>query len=460
MKKYFYFAALAVTALLTACSSDSDTNGSGAIIDPVVKAPEMVAEINGEPMTVKSNVFFATLCDDGEVNESIVPDNSWTLQKNVNNCDFYKYKGSYNPNPNNSHEEKEPCRAIVAAHIDEMDWQDWAQPETSIAYASYNSQDGGIGNQKEIMQPNNTVISTQDANAKINASTSSSAFRYDFLDAKTEKWYITGTVQEYKDGKLVYDKKGNPELKKQTTELTQYKLYTCNCGRDVCRHQQYIGFDINGDGKIDWINVVIATEFNKPESDKTEELPTIEYNGSIDVDIHQQEHKDWSAIKTTIHIRDVVSEVEVNIPIDPKCIAESDDFAIRTWNEYIKVEDIDEELEITLIVDCSHDNGVLISVSIPQTSQEKLEAYLKQHPEGLAVEVLSYIVNREINETNNTKTWEEIQDSEVKVYGDTKLTAQISSAFDKEKDESGNPKKYELTGDQAVVITSKKETEE
>ncbi len=63
----------------------------------------------------------------------------------------------------------------------------------------------------------------------------------------------------------------------------------------------------------------------------------ISIDGYVKVDIHQQAHKDWEAIKTTIHIGATVDDVTVKIPIDKNDIAEKDDFAIRTYDAYYTI---------------------------------------------------------------------------------------------------------------------------
>ena len=62
------------------------------------------------------------------------------------------------------------------------------------------------------------------------------------------------------------------------------------------------------------------------DEDEYERFPT---EGEIEVDIHQQEHKDWNEIKTSVHLRDTVN-VRILIPIPSEFVAIPDDFDIRS----------------------------------------------------------------------------------------------------------------------------------
>ncbi len=69
------------------------------------------------------------------------------------------------------------------------------------------------------------------------------------------------------------------------------------------------------------------------EDDGNDEGETTPGQGEVEFDIHQQEHKDWHEIKTSIHLRDSVC-VRVLIPIQREFIAVPDDFDIRAGLDY------------------------------------------------------------------------------------------------------------------------------
>ncbi len=63
----------------------------------------------------------------------------------------------------------------------------------------------------------------------------------------------------------------------------------------------------------------------------------VENGNYVKVDLHQQMHKDWEAIKTTIHIGATVEKVKVTIPLGRADVAEKDDFALRTYDAYYTI---------------------------------------------------------------------------------------------------------------------------
>ena len=61
---------------------------------------------------------------------------------------------------------------------------------------------------------------------------------------------------------------------------------------------------------------------------------------NVEIDIHKQEHKDWNEIKTSVHIRADVENIQINIPIEYANIVEADDFQIRIYNKYIFIKQL------------------------------------------------------------------------------------------------------------------------
>lgn len=115
----------------------------------------------------------------------------------------------------------------------------------------------------------------------------------------------------------------------------------------------YLGIDymmVNGSGKIDangiyddWIMKIIPGKGetpvvpSNPDSNPTPKPEPTVREGEVEFDIHQQEHKDWNEIKTSIHVRDTAA-VHVFLPIPEESQAVADDFDIRTGDAYKYVE--------------------------------------------------------------------------------------------------------------------------
>lgn len=132
------------------------------------------------------------------------------------------------------------------------------------------------------------------------------------------------------------------------------------------------------------------------------------------VDIHQQEHTDWNAIKTSIHIRADIENIKINIPLKEQDVIEQDDFDIRIYkNWYLDYDPI--EVQVT------HDqNGITIEVTnIPGDLIEKLK---EDYGDGLTIEVYSYTIKGEI--------WDDLKRSRVVSVGKKcTLSGQVTSAL-------------------------------
>lgn len=115
-------------------------------------------------------------------------------------------------------------------------------------------------------------------------------------------------------------------------------------------------------------------------------------NGSVEFDIHQQEHKDWHEIKTSIHIRDTVN-CRVFIPIKEEYQAEPDDFAIRVADKY---EYITKTIEINNNFYNVHfavghmPEGIEIVIGTASCAQA-LKAARETFDDGLTFEVHTYV---------------------------------------------------------------------
>lgn len=147
---------------------------------------------------------------------------------------------------------------------------------------------------------------------------------------------------------------------------------------------------------------------------------------NVEVDIHQQEHKDWNEIKTSIHLRDNV-EVEVFLPID--YAEQADDFDIRIGKDYAYITEyknisvqIDDK-SYTFNVNIKHEAaGIRITVF---PNREALEAAKKKYGDGITFEVHNYVVPQVTSEA----IWAKLKTSTVTTKTYTCLTGQITSAY-------------------------------
>lgn len=155
-------------------------------------------------------------------------------------------------------------------------------------------------------------------------------------------------------------------------------------------------------------------------------------NGNVEVNIHQQEHSTWDEIKTSIHVRDLVDEVKVEIPLEYDNVAESDDFAIRTYDY-----DLESKVFINGVEYALNDatNPIRISVehkaakvviTISAISHDYITALRKAYGDGITVEVHTYPKN-----LSNTDVWNRIKRSTVSVVPGsyTNIVKSITSAF-------------------------------
>ena len=138
---------------------------------------------------------------------------------------------------------------------------------------------------------------------------------------------------------------------------------------------------------------------------------------NVEVDIHQQEHLEWSEIKTSIHVRADVETVEINIPLDFDDIVEQDDFDIRVYKTYTKAY---ADVDITI----THDSkGITIKVS--NITAAMIDDLKGKYGDGLTVEVFSYTKSTDV-----AAVWEKVKNSTVKTGNPCTVVGQITSAYD------------------------------
>lgn len=223
----------------------------------------------------------------------------------------------------------------------------------------------------------------------------------------------------------------------------------------------YLGIDymmVNGSGRIDaddvyddWIMKIIPGKGETPVVPPTPEPnptpnpePTIR-EGEVEFDIHQQEHKDWNEIKTSIHVRDTAA-VHVFLPIPMESQAVADDFDIRTGDVYQYVESFEAKFEFagkefSFPVEINH-TATGIDILIDCTTAEAKEALKLARgvfDDGITFEIHSY-VNPDVATEQiwnwlktvklpSTKTSQWPQDGDISTH----VRGQVSSAYHMDK---------------------------
>lgn len=219
----------------------------------------------------------------------------------------------------------------------------------------------------------------------------------------------------------------------------------------------YLGIDymmVNGSGKIDangiyddWIMKIIPGKSetpvvpSNPDSNPTPKPEPTVREGEVEFDIHQQEHKDWNEIKTSIHVRDTAA-VHVFLPIPMESQAVADDFDIRTGNVYQYVESFEAKFEFagkefSFPVEINH-TATGIEILIDCTTAEAKEALKLARgvfDDGITFEIHSY-VNPDVAtepiwnwlktvKLPSTKTSQWPQDGDISTH----VRGQVSSAY-------------------------------
>ena len=271
-------------------------------------------------------------------------------------------------------------------------------------------------------------------------------------DATHNAALMTDMTQGFQ-GARAHDSYGN-------TDVDNWRLYYWN-------GNYYLGIDykmVKGDGKIDpdgiyddWIVKIIPGKGETPvvpskpdpnPTPKPEPTPTptpeptpVVREGEVEFDIHQQEHKDWNEIKTSIHVRDTAA-VHVFLPIPMESQAVADDFDIRTGNVYQYVESFEAKFEFagkefSFPVEINH-TATGIDILIDCTTAEAKEALKLARgvfDDGITFEIHSY-VNPDVATEQiwnwlktvklpSTKTSQWPQDGDISTH----VRGQVSSAY-------------------------------
>ena len=271
-------------------------------------------------------------------------------------------------------------------------------------------------------------------------------------DATHNAALMTDMTQGFQ-GARAHDSYGN-------TDVDNWRLYYWN-------GNYYLGIDykmVKDDGKIepdgiydDWIVKIIPGKGEPPvvpstpdpnPAPKPEPTPTptpeptpVVREGEVEFDIHQQEHKDWNEIKTSIHVRDTAA-VHVFLPIPMESQAVADDFDIRTGNVYQYVESFEAKFEFagkefSFPVEINH-TATGIDILIDCTTAEAKEALKLARgvfDDGITFEIHSY-VNPDVATEQiwnwlktvklpSTKTSQWPQDGDISTH----VRGQVSSAY-------------------------------
>ena len=271
-------------------------------------------------------------------------------------------------------------------------------------------------------------------------------------DATHNAALMTDMTQGFQ-GARAHDSYGN-------TDVDNWRLYYWN-------GNYYLGIDykmVKDDGKIepdgtydDWIVKIIPgrgvtpvvpstpdpnpTPKPEPTPTPTPEPTPVVREGEVEFDIHQQEHKDWNEIKTSIHVRDTAA-VHVFLPIPMESQAVADDFDIRTGNVYQYVESFEAKFEFagkefSFPVEINH-TATGIDILIDCTTAEAKEALKLARgvfDDGITFEIHSY-VNPDVATDQiwnwlktvklpSTKTSQWPQDGDISTH----VRGQVSSAY-------------------------------
>ena len=132
---------------------------------------------------------------------------------------------------------------------------------------------------------------------------------------------------------------------------------------------------------------------------------------NVEVDVHQQVHKDWNEIKTSIHVRTDASSVKVILPLKEEDVLENDDFDIRVYDVYYK--------EYTVKHNITHDaKGITIEITdIPATMIDEMKSTFG---DGITIEVHSYVTK---------DVWDELKNSRVQTGKPCIVEGQVTSAL-------------------------------
>lgn len=198
------------------------------------------------------------------------------------------------------------------------------------------------------------------------------------------------------------------------------------CKKQVADHVWHIDGILTSKDRTDISETIYGEEIMEKYKDMDNDKGDVVRKGHVEFDIHQQEHKDWNEIKTSIHLRDTVV-AEVFLPIGYQALA--DDFDIRAGRDYEYITEIENcQIEIEGVayeLECSithEQEGIRIVVN---PNKEALAAAREAYDDGLTFEVHTYtsIV------IPNDVIWDMLKQSTCTVTPYTHVFGQITSAY-------------------------------
>ena len=169
--------------------------------------------------------------------------------------------------------------------------------------------------------------------------------------------------------------------------------YVAKSGESNGWHVDGVLTDVDTKDVTEIPDIKIDEDKNLDNSKKDEPVESLD-KGNVEVNIHEQLHKDWDEIKTSIHIRDLVDEVKVEIPIGQENMVPSDDFAIRTYDyELNKVYIKGSEYELTgtkpIKVQVAHNSDKIV-ITVSDINHDYIKKLIEAYGDGITVEVHSY----------------------------------------------------------------------
>lgn len=187
----------------------------------------------------------------------------------------------------------------------------------------------------------------------------------------------------------------NTKYKFDNLDYSKLKViwYVAKSGESNGWHVDGVLTDVNTKDVTEIPDIKIDEDKNLDNSKKDEPVESLD-KGNVEVNIHEQLHKDWDEIKTSIHIRDLVDEVKVEIPIGQENMVPSDDFAIRTYDYelnkvYIKGSEYELAGSKPIKVQVEHQSDKIV-ITVSDINHEYIKKLVEAYGDGITVEVHSY----------------------------------------------------------------------
>lgn len=151
------------------------------------------------------------------------------------------------------------------------------------------------------------------------------------------------------------------------------------------------------------------------------------------VDIHQQEHKDWGEIKTSVHVKEA-KDVKVYLPISKDYTVENayTNEVVKYFEKTYQVQDYNGAIGSNVSVNVER-KGTGITITISGITDELLKALERRYNDGLTVEVHTFYKLTGDDGSGDYKgvVWNALKESTVSYDGVKK--GQITSAYNAEK---------------------------